>query len=180
MNGFRTTEGYPAVLLPIVLSLLLLVPSAFGQAQSDEEERPAATHARWGVGVQLMPVLGGSVRWAVTRWGTLQVGAMPGLGGNFQGAIGGRALFKFVIRERYNVYGSVGGTSLFDESLQFDDDLRLRRQVDVLWYLAASIGAEFALGTQFGLSGEAGGGQMRGAEETLTFPAVGVGLHYYW
>lgn len=176
LSGCRS----PAVMLPIVFGVFLLVPSAFGQAQSDEEERPTATHARWGAGVQLMPVLGGSIRWAVTRWGTLQVGAMPGLGGDFQGAIGGRALIKFVIRERYNVYGSVGSTSVFEESLQFDDDLRLRREVDVVWYFATTIGTEFALGTQLGLSGEAGIGQMRGEEESLTFPAAGVGLHYYW
>lgn len=169
-----------AVLLIVLGGNLPLAQSAYGQKEADMEDRPPATHSQWGVGIQLMPVLGTSVRWAATSRATVQIAAMPGLGGNFQGAIGGRFLYKFVANEGYNVFGSIGVTPLFGQSSTLGEGLTIERETEVLWYKAVSVGAETALGTHFGLSVEGGAGHIGGEGESLLIPSLGIGLHYYW
>ena len=151
-------------------------------SQENEEDRlPPATHSEWAVGGQLSPVLGLSVRWAATPRFTLQAAAFPGLGGNFQGTVGGRGLYKFVRNEGHNVYASAGVTPLFGRRLQFTDDLSVERRTEVVWYVTGTIGGEAAMGDHFGLSGEVGGARIVDpAGPGLTVPTFGVGLHYYW
>lgn len=159
---------------------LCIVPEpACGQA--DEEAPPPATHSEWALGVQISPVVGLSVRWAATSRFTLQVAALPGLGGNFQGTVGGRGLYKFVRNEGYNVYASTGVAPFFRRMLQYTDDLSARRETGVIWYVTGTIGAEAAMGDRFGLSGEVGGARIVDpAGPGLTVPTFGVGIHYYW
>lgn len=178
------SQMYPrsvvAVLLIVLGGSVSLPQSAYGQEETNMEDSPPATHSQWGVGIQLMPVLGTSVRWAATSRATVQIAAMPGLGGNFQGSIGGRWLYKFVANEGYNVFGSIGVTPLFGQSSTLGEDLTFERGIEVLWYKAVSVGAETALGTHFGLSVEGGVGHLGGEGESLLIPALGIGLHYYW
>jgi hypothetical protein len=163
-----------------VIGGLLIAPEpACGQA--DEEGPPPATHSEWAVGIQISPVLGLSVRWAATSRLTLQAAALPGLGGNFQGTVGGRGLYKFVRNNGYNVYASAGVAPFFGRRLQFTDDLSVKRRTEAVWYVTGTIGGEAAMGDHFGLSGEVGGARIVDpAGSGLIVPTFGVGLHYYW
>lgn len=145
--------------LPVVLAVLLL-GGGTACGQSDEEASRAATHSEWAVGGQVLPVAGVSVRWAPTSRVTLQTAAFPGLGGDFQGTVGARVLYKFVRKEGYNVYGSVGVAPFFSRTLQLTDDLSVREETEAIWFVTGTIGAEAALGDHFGLSAEAGADEL--------------------
>jgi len=163
-----------------VIGGLLIAPEpACGQA--DEEGPPPATHSEWAIGGQISPVFGLSVRWAATTRLTLQAAVLPGLGGNFQGSVGGRGLYKFVRNKGYNVYASAGVTPLFGQRRQFTDGLSVERRTEVVWYVAGTIGREAAMGDHFGLSGEVRGARIVDpGGPGLTVPTLGIGLHYYW
>jgi hypothetical protein len=159
------------------IGALLIVPApACGQA---EEAPPPATHSEWAVGVQLSPVFGLSVRWAATSRFTLQAAGLPGLGGNFQGTVGGRGLYKFAAQDSYNVYGSLGGAVYVRKALGLRSS-EIAVQTEVNEAVIAVIGAETAIGDHVGLSGEGGIGYMWWDESTLWIPSFGIGLHYYW
>ena len=151
-------------------------------SQENEEDRPPpATHSEWAVGIQISPVVGLSVRWAATSRFTLQAAVFPGLGGDFQGTVGGRGLYKFVRNNGYNVYASAGVAPFFGRRLQFTDDLSVERRTEAVWYVTGTIGGEAAMGDHFGLSGEVGGARIVDpAGPGFTAPTLGVGLHYYW
>lgn len=173
----------------ILLAAILLVfgsntglsTPTYAQEEGDDETFPPATHARWGMGLQAFPVLGASVRFAVTPRFTMQVAGMPGLGGEFLGTIGGRALYKFLVREGYNLYGSVAAAPFFSQSLEFDDGFQLESRTRIHWYAAITVGAEAALGDHVSLSGEVGGARVWDSLGLgFAGPSFGIGLHFYW
>lgn len=164
------------------LFLLLPVPG-FGQDAAPADQQPAdlSIHARWGVGLQVLPVAGASVRLNLSRRLALQGAALPPrvVGSGFRGMAGGRLLFKPLVHPRYNLFLGLAAAAVFEKRL----DDRYEFETVAHQVMAVTLGAESLLGTRLGLSGELGAFHLRDAgDATLdtTMPTVGVGLHYYF
>lgn len=162
---------------------LLAADPALGQdSRAENEDLDPALHGRRAVGLQIVPVVGPSVRVAVTPRVTIQAAGLPAMfrEKGFQGIVGGRMLYKFVGRDSYNTFASVAMSAVFDRAAQREFGEETTFEFRTMPLTALTVGAEGGLGSHFSISGEVGAGRLwndRNNGMELTF---GVGLHYYW
>lgn len=174
-----------------LLLALLLAPPAFAQQAPDSTRVEGGTSQwpRFGVGVQMLPISGVSLRIDLTQRVVVQVlGMPPGLGN--QGAIGGRLLFRPYVRETYNLFLAGTAAAIFLERLagvsRVNGSIKRQYEAKANFHAALTLGAEAMLGSHFRLSGELGAIYVR-IPAWLAFdprrdlyPAFGVALHYYF
>jgi hypothetical protein len=192
----KTDSPFCAVLVAVLLGAGAAggLPSAHGQAAAEPDttaQSPSngpTPHGRWGVGGQLLPLFGPSVRVALTRRVTVQVAGLPFPGrqddsGDPKWTVGGQGLYKFVVGPWYNVFVGVSMQSIsYEETVQKGDDLqnlRFVRRQKVDWVGAATVGVEGVVGSRLGISLEVGMAEVWG-EFYVSRAIGGVGLHYYW
>lgn len=164
-------------------STLFVADPALGQdSRAENENLDPALHGRWAVGLQIVPVVGPSVRVAVTPRVTIQAAGVPATfrEKGFQGIVGGRLLYKFVGRNSYNTFASVATSTIFDRAAQIEFGEETTYELKTMPLIALTFGAEGALGSHFSISGEVGAGRLWNDRNDGVGLTSGVGLHYYW
>lgn len=154
------------------------------RAQGRHQNRsPRFANARWAVGVQALPLVGVSVRRAITRRVGAQVAVVSPFGGG-KGAVGGRLLYRIDVQEARSLYVS-GAYSVFFTPYHGPivyPKPPPQEETEHTSVGALSLGAEFVLGFGFGVSVEFGGARVwtEHPDEQFFSPGVGAGLHFHW
>ena len=186
MNDMLHRTRFVATLAATLL-VFAASPSFAQQSASDstrqqevaEEEEEAR---RWGVGVQLSPVFGLSVRRALTERLAVQAAGIPFLIGG-ETVAGARLLFKLYTQPHYSFHVS-GGSSAFintnDRTAAGDEEQETR--VTPLYF--GTLGGEYRFSRRLGLSGDLGLAYLQFEGGVITrsgvSPVLGLGLHYYF
>lgn len=196
--NYGTTRPGIVLFVACLLGLLGAALVGAGPAYGQENEQAQPFQPRWAAGVQIFPVLGVSVRGAISPRLSVQIAGIPGFGDRnswFAGGAGGRLLYRIQMAGANSLYAS-GAYSLFfitpregGLSLDRGNFRRVFSQTRSHFWIA-TFGAEMALGAGISLSLEWGGAWLRGhgfhgdpqredrgGRFTL---AGGIGLNYRW
>jgi len=186
MNDMLHRTRFVATLAATLL-VFAASPSFAQQSASDstrqqevaEEEEEAR---RWGVGVQLSPVFGLSVRRALTERLAVQAAGIPFRIGE-ETVVGARLLFKLYTQPHYSFHVSGGGSAFIatnDRTAARDEEQETR--VTPLYF--GTLGGEYRFSRRLGLSGDVGLAYLQFEGRVITrsgvSPVLGLGLHYYF
>ena len=183
MNDMLHRTRFVATLAATLL-VFAASPSFAQQSASDstrqqevaEEEEEAR---RWGVGVQLSPVFGLSVRRALTERLAVQAAGIPFRIGE-ETVVGARLLFKIYTQPHYGFHVSGGGSAF----IATNDRTAARDETRVTPLYFGTLGGEYRFSRRLGLSGDVGLAYLQFEERVITrngvSPVLGLGLHYYF
>lgn len=177
MSTFR----YSTVAAGLLLAFLVTSPCRAQGAAPDSTTLERSQH-RWGVGAQLGPILGPSVRYALTKRLTVQAAGLPFLIGG-ETVAGARLLYKLFVRPKYNFFVSGGGTVFIDTKnrnfLTGEDE-----GVSTISIVFATLGGEYRFAGRLGLAGGLGFGYLHQSSSVVDnsglIPILDLGLHFYF
>lgn len=152
------------------------------ETTSQDQASGPALDGRWAVGLQALPVVGPSIRYAVSRRVMVQAAGLPlafrekGV----QGMGGARILYALKERPAYEAFGSIAVTAIFDRSARSSLDGETRFELQTVPLVVVTAGVEGRMGSHVTLSGEIGASRMWTKVGNPILLALGVGVNYYW